>query len=418
MRPAMVDEVLEEVHLALLEADVNLNVANAFVARVREAAVGEELDSALDAQQQVIKILNQELTLTLGGESAKLEFDPKSLTVILMVGLQGTGKTTASAKLAAWLKGQGKRPLLVGADLQRPAALEQLRVLASEIDVPVVCEGKNPKAVAQNALKDAKKMGRNVLICDTAGRISIDAELMDELSQINKVLEPHHILFVADSMAGQDALGVAEDFSHVVDLNGVILTKLDGDARGGAALSVREIVGSPIYFASTGERIIDFEVFHPDRLSGRILGMGDILTLIEKTEAAFEQEEMKSAEQAVMRMLEGRITMDDFLNQMRVVQKMGMGDLAGNLPDSSELGQIDLEAAEQKLNKLEAIICSMTLEERIEPEKIDSSRRRRIAAGSGSSPTEVSALVREFLQIRKQMKKPKGMDKLISRLGL
>ncbi len=413
-----VDSVLEEIQLALLEADVNLEVARNFIERVRVAAIGAEIQSALDPSQQVVKILNQELTVTLGSQAAELNLAQKSPIVILMVGLQGMGKTTSSVKLAGWLAQKKRHPLLVGTDLKRPAAVEQLRVLADEAGVSMVSEGKNPKQVAANALKSAKQMGKDIIICDTAGRISIDEELLAELAQISKILSPAYRFLVLDSMTGQDAMGVSRDFSAAVDLNGIILTKLDGDARGGAALSVREVVGHPIYFAATGERLADFEVFHPDRLAGRILGMGDVLSLIEKTEQLYPEEQKQAAEESAKKMLSGQVGLDDFLEQMRMVQKLGMGELLDRLPNSSEVGEVDINEAEKKLIKTEAIICSMTLEERSRPEIIDSSRRKRIAKGSGTASNDVSGLIREFLKVRKQLKKMKGINRLKSRIGL
>ncbi len=418
LKPKDVDEFLEEVNLALLDADVNLEVARAFIERVRAAAMGSDIHSALDASQQMVKILNQELTNTLGPELVELEMAKKPPTVIMMVGLQGTGKTTAAVKLANHLKQKKLRPLLVGADLQRPAALEQLQILAGEADIPVVCDGKTPKAVVQNALKSAKQAGRDVVICDTAGRITIDQPLMDELVQVSKAISPDYTLLVLDSMSGQDSLRVGTDFNEVLDLSGVILTKLDGDARGGSALSVREVVGKPVYFSSTGERLADFDVFHPDRLAGRILGMGDVLTLIEQAEGAYEVEEQKEMEESAVRILEGQFTFNDFLQQMRMVQKMGMDNLLEKLPEASGAGEVEAAAAEKRLKKVEAIICSMTYEERINPEVIDGSRRKRIAKGSGTTPTDVSALVRDFMSMRKEMKKMKGMGKLLSRMGM
>ncbi len=418
LKPRDVDNVLEEIQLALLEADVNLEVARNFTERVRDAAIGAEIQSALDPSQQVVKILNQELTSTLGGEAVELDLAQKSPTAILMVGLQGMGKTTSAVKLASWLVQKKRHPLLVGTDLKRPAAVEQLRILCEEAGIPMVSEGKTPKQVAANALKSAKQMGKDVVIYDTAGRLSIDRELLEELTQMSKIISPAYRFLVLDSMSGQDALGVSRDFSTAVDLNGIILTKLDGDARGGAALSVREVIGHPIYFAATGERLADFEVFHPDRLAGRILGMGDVLSLIEKAEQLYPEEQKQAAEESAQKLLSGQVGLDDFLEQMRMVQKLGMGELLGRLPNSSELGEVDVEEAEKKLIKTEAIICSMTPQERIRPEIIDSLRKRRIARGSGTTPNDVSALIREFLKMRKQLKKMKGLNKLKSRIGL
>ncbi len=421
-----VDEVLLEIREALVDADVHFSVAEGFVEQVSQAAVGAEIQSALNPEQQIIKILNEELTELLGGSVVDFQLSGKPPVSILMAGLQGTGKTTTSVKLASWLKKNGRRPILVGTDLQRPAALEQLQVLAASQDIPVVCEGKTPKAVAQSGLKTAKATGRDVLICDTAGRTGVDVELMDELTQIEKVLTAGnksvgHTLLVVDSMSGQDSLQVSRDFSNAISISGIILTKLDGDARGGAALSARHLINQPIYFASTGEQLEDFDVFHPDRLAGRILGMGDVLTLIEKTQATYEAEQIELEEEKFEKMLAGKVTLDDFLEQMRLVQKMGVGSVIGQLPSDAlpvGSGEVDIDAAEKKFTKMEAMISSMTKQERLNPEIIDDSRRKRIAAGSGATPTEVSALVREFMGMRKEMKKMGGLQKLKSKMGL
>jgi len=318
LSPGDVDEVLREIRLALLEADVNLVVVKSMLGRIRERAVGEELSKALNPALQVRKIVLEELTSTLGGETLRITYASKPPTVVLMAGLQGSGKTTNSAKLARWFRAQGRNPILVGADLQRPAAVQQLRTLAEQVGVPVhsasddvVASGTgDPVAVARDAKEQARTQGRDVLICDTAGRLAIDAEMMDQVRRISAELEPDYTFLVVDAMTGQDAVGVAESFNETLALDGVILTKLDGDARGGAALSVKEVVGKPIAFASTGERLEDFDLFHPDRLAGRILGEGDLATLIEKAEQAFEAEE---AEEVAARLLEGTFTLDDFL---------------------------------------------------------------------------------------------------------
>lgn len=418
LKPKDVDEVMEEILLALVDADVNLNVARNFVSQVRDASIGEDIQASLNATQQIVKILNEQLTQTLGGESVELDLSSKPPIVILLAGLQGTGKTTAAVKLASWLQKQKRRPMLVGADLHRPAAIEQLKILAAEVDIPVFSEGKNPKAIVSDALKAAKKAGRDVVICDTAGRTGVDAELMSELSQIEKILSPHHTLLVLDSMTGQDSLKVSQDFSNALSISGLILTKLDGDARGGVALSAREVVGQPIYFSSTGERLEDFEVFHPDRLAQRILGLGDMLTLIEKAEEVYKEQELELAEAKVEKMLAGRATLDDFLEQVRMVQKMGMGNVIQRLPSNNELGEVDLDETEKKFIKMEAMISSMTPEEKSKPEIIDAPRRKRIANGSGTTAINVSALVRDFLGMRKEMKKMGGLHKLKSRMGM
>jgi signal recognition particle subunit SRP54 len=311
---ADVDEVLREIRVALLEADVNFRVAKDFVARVRERALGEEVSKALNPAQQVIKIVHDELIGVLGGETFRIAYASKPPTVVLLAGLQGSGKTTTTAKLARWFKAQGRNPLLVGADLQRPAAVEQLRTLGAQIDVPVFSEPSDPVAVAAAGKDHAVRTGRDVLLVDTAGRLAIDAELMDEVRRISEAVSPDYTLLVVDAMTGQDAVATAEAFHETLALDGVVLTKLDGDARGGAALSVREVVGRPIAFASTGEKLADFDLFHPDRLAGRILGMGDVLSLIEKAEEVYEKQE---AEEAAARLLEGRFTLEDFLAQLQ-----------------------------------------------------------------------------------------------------
>ena len=299
---ADVDEALREIRLALLEADVNFTVVKNFCARIRDRAVGEEVSKALNPGQQMVKIVNDELTATLGGETIRITYNSKPPTVVLMAGLQGSGKTTNSAKLARWFKSQGRHPLLVGADLQRPAAVEQLRTLGRQIEVPVFSEDTDPVQVAKSALTEARKTGRDVVIVDTAGRLAIDADLMDEVRRISEAVDPDYTFLVIDAMTGQDAVNTAEAFHATLELDGVILTKLDGDARGGAALSVKEVVGRPIAFTSTGEKLRDFDLFHPDRLAGRILGMGDMLTLIEKAEEVYEKDQ---AEAAATRLLEG-----------------------------------------------------------------------------------------------------------------
>ncbi|MEE9415441.1 MAG: signal recognition particle protein [Acidimicrobiales bacterium] len=400
-----VDEILREIRLALLEADVNFEVVKNLQGRIRERAVGEEISKSLNPSQQVIKIVMEELTVSLGGETMKVIPASKPPTVVLMAGLQGSGKTTNSAKLAAWFKKQGRNPLLVGADLQRPAAVEQLRTLGGQIDVPVFSEPTDPVAVAAAGLVEAKALGRDVVICDTAGRLAIDAELMDEVRQISEAISPTYTFLVVDAMTGQDAVTVAESFHQTLELDGVILTKLDGDARGGAALSVKEVVGRPIAFASTGERLEDFDQFHPDRLAQRILGMGDVMTLIEKAEEVFETDE---AEAAAAKLLEGNFTLDDFLVQMQQIKKMGpIGNLISMMPGIPKEVK-DVEIGDKEVGRIEAIIYSMTSTERASPEIIDGSRRTRIAAGSGTSPAEVSQLIDQFKQMRKMMKQMGG----------
>ncbi len=402
---ADVDDVLREIRLALLEADVNVGVVRNMVARIRERAIGDELSKALNPSQQVIKIVLEELTESLGGETMRIAYASKPPTVVLMAGLQGSGKTTNAAKLAAWFKRQGRNPLLVGADLARPAAVEQLRTLGDRIGVPVFSEPTDPVQVATSALAEARRTGRDVLICDTAGRLAIDVELMEQVRQISETLSPDYTFLVIDAMTGQDAVTVAESFHQTLALDGIILTKMDGDARGGAALSVKEVVGRPIAFASTGEKIEDFEQFHPDRLASRILGMGDVQTLIEKAEAAYEDDE---AEEAAQKLIEGRFTLEDFLEQMQAIKKMGpLGSLLGMMPGiPKEVKNVQIE--DKQIARIEAMIRSMTPQERVFPELIDTSRRGRIAVGSGTQTAEVKALIDQFRQMQHMMKQMGG----------
>ena len=403
---ADVDEVLKEIRTALLEADVNVGVVRNVVARIREQAVGVALSPVLDPGQQVVKIVNNELTAMLGGETLKITYASRPPTVVLMAGLQGSGKTTNSAKLARWFKSQGRQPLLVGADLQRPAAVEQLRTLGRQIDVPVFSEPGDPVATAARGLAEARRLGKVVLIVDTAGRLSIDAEMMEQVRQISQQIQPDYTFLVIDAMTGQDAVGVAEAFHATLAIDGVIMSKLDGDARGGAALSVKEVIGRPIAFASTGEKLADFEQFHPDRMAGRILGMGDVLSLIEQAEQAFEKDQ---AEKAAEKLLEGEFTLDDFLEQMQALKKMGpLGNVLGMLPGMPK----ELKGAQigdDELKPIEAIIRSMTPAERRKPEMINGSRRNRIALGSGTSVTQVSQLVKQFGEMQKMMKRMGAM---------
>jgi signal recognition particle subunit SRP54 len=405
-----VDEVLREIRLALLEADVNFRVVKGVVARIKEKAVGLDLSKSLSPAQQVIKIVHEELVNTLGGENLRITYASKPPTVLLLAGLQGSGKTTAAGKLARWFKQQGRHPLLVGADLQRPAAVEQLRVLGSQVDVPVFSEATDPVNVARKGVEEAQRLGRDVLIVDTAGRLHIDTEMMDQVRHVSDAVRPDYTFLVVDAMTGQDAVNVAESFHETLELEGVILTKLDGDARGGAALSVKEVVGRPIAFASTGEKLGDFEPFYPDRMASRILGMGDVLTLIEKAEEAFDHEE---AAKAAEKLQKGEFTLEDFLEQMQQVKKMGpLQNLIGMLPGvPKELKKAEIDDSE--IGRIEAIIRSMTPQERREPQIINGSRRLRIANGSGMSTTEVNQLLKQFKEVQKMMKMlgkgPKGL---------
>lgn len=399
---ADVDEVLREIRVALLEADVHFKVVKNFIARVKADLVGQDLSKALNPAQQVVKAVHVELVNTLGGETMHVAFAPKPPTVVLMAGLQGSGKTTRSASLAQFFKSKGRHPLMVGADLQRPAAVEQLRTLGNQIGVPVFSEPTDPVSVAAAGMAEARKTGRDVVIVDTAGRLSIDAELMDEVRRISETVQPHYTFLVIDAMTGQDAVQTAEAFNETLKLDGVILTKLDGDARGGAALSVKEVVGCPIAFAATGEKIGDFDLFHPDRLAGRILGHGDMLTLIEKAEEVFEKDQAEAAAAALM---EGTFTLEDFLDQMQQVKKMGpLGGLVKMLPGvPKELR--DQEIDDRELARVEGMIHSMTIEERRNPDLIDTSRRARIAKGSGMDPQAVGQLLTQFKEMQKLMKR-------------
>ena len=398
---AEVDEVLREIRVALLEADVNFVVVRNLVERIRVACVGAELSTVLNPAQQVIKIVHNELITTLGGETLDIKFASKPPTVILMAGLQGSGKTTNTGKLARWFKAQGRNVMLVGADLQRPAAVEQLRVLAGQVGVPVYSEKTDPVSVARNGLEEARRLGKDVLIVDTAGRLTIDVELMDEVRRISEAVQPDYTFLVIDAMTGQDAVTTAEAFHQTLAIDGVILTKLDGDARGGAALSVKEVIGRPIAFASTGEKLADFDQFHPDRMASRILGMGDMLTLIEQAEHHFDQDQAEKAAEALM---SGQFTLMDFLEQMRQVRKMGpLKNLLSMMPGvGKELKDVDVD--ERELDRVEAVILSMTKDERINPDIMNAARRQRVAAGSGRPLLEVNNLLKQFGEMQKMMK--------------
>ena len=396
-----VDAALTEIRVALLDADVNLDVVTGLTGRIRERAVGEELTRALNPAQQVVKIVLDELTSSLGGERLAVTYASKPPTVVLLAGLQGSGKTTNAAKLAQWFLRQGRSPLLVGADLQRPAAVEQLRTLGGRVGVPVFSHRRSPVKAASASLAEATRTGRDVVIVDTAGRLAIDAEMMDQVRRISKAVKPHYTFLVVDATVGQDAVNSARAFHDTLALDGVILTKLDGDARGGAALSVKEVVGRPIAFASVGEKLEDFEPFHPDRLASRILGMGDVETLIDKAEATFEAEQ---AEETASRLLEGTFTFDDFLSTMQ--QVLGMGNLRSLLTMMPgvprELRDADID--DSRINRITGMIHSMTPAERADPDIINPSRRQRIAAGSGCRPADVKALVDQFKQMRAMMR--------------
>lgn len=402
---ADIDAALREVRLALLEADVNVSVVKNLLGRVKERAMGADVASSLTPGQQVIKIVHEELIATLGTSVASLNKGPSPLT-ILMVGLQGSGKTTSAAKLAKLLKKQGRRPMLVAADLQRPAAIDQLERLGTRIDVPVFADRKaKPRRLVRAAMKEAVRLGRDTVIVDTAGRLQIDDALMSELADVEKEAKPDEVLLVVDAMTGQDAVNVAQGFSSRTGVSGVVLSKLDGDARGGAAISVREVTQVPIKFAGVGEGIDDFEPFYPDRMAGRILGMGDVMSLIEKAEEHVDEE---SAEKTVSKMKKGEFTLDDFLEQFQMVKRMGsFKDILAMLPGAgSALRDVDID--DRDLARVEAIIRSMTPQERQKPKIIGGSRRRRIAAGSGTTPQDVNRLLKQFADAQKMMKQLAG----------
>ncbi len=393
---ADVDKAMREVRLALLEADVNFKVVKSFVARVRERAVGQEVMRSLSPGQQVVKIVQDELVTTLG-EPGRLNLGLQSPAVIMLVGLQGAGKTTMAGKLALHLRKQGRRPLLVGADVYRPAAIDQLQTLGRQLDIPVYDEGPdgNPVEVCANGVKKAVATGATTVILDTAGRLNIDTMMMDEIKAIKEKVNPVETLLVADAMTGQEAVRVATDFNEAVAITGLIMTKIDGDARGGAAISMREVTGVPIKFLGTGEKLNAIEEFHPDRLSSRILGMGDVLTLIERAQEEMDQEE---AEKTGKRMLKGDFTLEDFLSQMQQIKRLGpIGQLLEMIPGMNKMTKdVDMSNAEKDMKRIEAIIQSMTRQERQNPKIIKANRKRRIAAGSGTTVQDVNSLLKQF----------------------
>ncbi len=398
---ADIEAALREIRAALLDADVNLNVVRRFVDDVRQEAIGSATSRALTPAQQIIKLVNEELKRTLGGEAFRLTFASTPPTVVMLVGLQGSGKTTAAGKLALWLRQKGRHPLLVGADLARPAAVEQLRLLSETAKVDFFSEVSNPVQVAQAGVARARSLGRDVVIVDTAGRLAVDADLMDEMRRIEAAIKPNYVFLVVDAMIGQDALVTASAFSEAVNLSGTILTKLDGDTRGGAALSVVAVTGRKIAFSSVGEKLEDFDTFHPDRMADRILGMGDVLSLIEKAERHIDKD---VAERGAKKLQAGKFDLEDFLEQMQQVKKMGpLKGLISMLPGiPKEIKDVDIDEGE--LVKVEAIISSMTRQERRDPALIDASRRLRIALGSGSSPVAVSNLLKQFKDMQKMMR--------------
>lgn len=400
-----IKQAMREIRIALLEADVNLLVVKDFIAKVTEKAIGEDIIQSLTPGQQVVKIVNDELTALMGSTASKLEVASKPPTVFMMCGLQGAGKTTMCGKLALMLKKQGKNPLLVACDIYRPAAINQLKVVGNSVSVPVFEQGtQNPRKTATMAIKEAERNGYDTVIIDTAGRLHIDKELMDELIDIKKEVSPNEILLVVDSMTGQDAVTVAKSFDEKLAITGVILTKLDGDTRGGAALSIKAVTGKPIKLCGVGEKMTDLEQFFPDRMASRILGMGDVLTLIDKAQSAVTQQEMEKME---ARLRENRFTLDDFLSQMDAIGRMGnLGDLLGMIPGAGKLKGAEVD--ESKMRRYKAIIQSMTMYEREHPEVIKASRRKRIAEGSGTSIPDVNQLLNSFNQSKEMLKQLKG----------
>lgn len=409
-----IKEAMREVKLALLEADVNFKVVKQFISKVSEKCVGNDVLESLTPAQQVIKIVNDELTELMGGSESKLNFNSVGPTVIMMVGLQGAGKTTMSGKLALQLRKQNKKPLLVACDIYRPAAIKQLEVVGKQIDIPVFQMGDkvSPVDIAKAGIAHARENGNNVIIIDTAGRLHIDESLMDELKSIKAEVKPQEILLVVDSMTGQDAVNVAESFNSTLDVSGVILTKLDGDTRGGAALSIRHITEKPIKYIGVGEKMSDFEVFYPDRMASRILGMGDVLSLIEKAQQAFDD---KEAQELSAKMLENDFTYEDYLTAMEQMKKLGsLSKIMEMIPGiPKEMKDFDFDAGEKQLSRVKAIIFSMTPKERRNPKLIagSSSRKKRIAKGSGTSLQEVNKLIKGFDIMRKQMKQMKSLQK-------
>ncbi len=407
-----VKNAMREVKLALLEADVNFKVVKSFIKNVTEKAIGNDVLESLTPGQQVIKIVNEELVEMLGGTTSNLTFSNKAPSVYLMCGLQGAGKTTATGKIAAKLRKEGKKPLLIACDIYRPAAIKQLEILGKQYDIPVYAEYENKNAVeiAKNGLEKAKEDKHDIVIVDTAGRLHIDEELMEELLNIKNVVKPQEVLLVIDAMTGQDAVNVAEHFSEKLGIDGVIVNKLDGDTRGGAALSVRAVTGKPIKYIGMGEKLEDLEVFHPDRLASRILGMGDVLSLIEKAQDAFDE---KNALELERKMRNQEFTFDDFLEQMQAIKKMGpIKDLLGMMPGiGGKINLDDVDINEKAMVHVEAIIQSMTKEERQNPDILNGQRKKRIANGSGRSIQEVNRLIKQFKDMKVMMKQFSGMTK-------
>lgn len=403
---ADINDAMREVKLALLEADVNFKVVKEFVAEVKEKALGQGVLESLTPGQQVIKIVNDTLVDLMGGTNSKLTFSPSGFTVLLMVGLQGTGKTTTCGKLAAYLKKHGKKPMLAACDIYRPAAIDQLEVVGKSVDVPVFTDRGSNKAedIALKARKEAERRGYDVLIVDTAGRLQIDSELMDELVRVKKAVKPHEILLVVDALTGQDAVNAAEGFNDALGIDGIIMTKMDGDSRGGAALSAKKVTGKPVKFIGVGEKTDALEPFHPERMASRILGMGDMLSLIEKAQETFDEEKAAKLEKKIKK---NEFTLEDFLDQMgQITQMGGLGKMIGMLPGlgASKVSDEDIEKGEQEFKQMEAIIYSMTIEERRNPSLLNASRRKRIAVGSGQPVSKINNLIKKYEDTKKLMK--------------
>ena len=403
---ADINDAMREVKLALLEADVNFKVVKEFVAEVKEKAMGQGVLESLTPGQQVIKIVNDTLVDLMGGTNSKLTFSPSGFTVILMVGLQGTGKTTTCGKLAAYLEKNGKKPMLAACDIYRPAAIDQLEVVGKSVDVPVFTDRGNKVAedIALKARKEAERRGFDVLIVDTAGRLQIDSQLMDELVRVKKAIKPHEILLVVDALTGQDAVNAAEGFNEALGIDGIIMTKMDGDSRGGAALSAKKVTGKPVKFIGVGEKSDALEPFHPERMASRILGMGDMLSLIEKAQETFDDEQAARLEKKLKK---NEFTLEDFLEQMGQINKMGgLGKMIGMLPGlgANKVSEEDIEKGEQEFKQMEAIIYSMTIEERRNPSLLNASRRKRIAAGSGQPVSKINNLIKKYEDTKKLMK--------------
>ena len=410
-----IKEAMREVRLALLEADVNFKIVKGFINNVSEKCLGNEVLESLTPGQQVVKIVNDELTSLMGESESKLNYASMGPTVIMLVGLQGAGKTTMCGKLALDLRKKSKKPLLVACDIYRPAAIKQLQVVGAQIDIPVFAMGDKVSAVeiAKKGIDKAKEQGNNVVIIDTAGRLHVDEDLMQELKDIKSEINPNEILLVVDSMTGQDAINVAETFNNDLDLTGVILTKLDGDTRGGAALSIRSVIQKPIKFVGVGEKMNDFEVFHPDRMASRILGMGDVLSLIEKAQEAIDEKEAKDL---ASKMMGSELNFEDYLTAMEQMKKLGpLNKIMEMIPgmNNEQLGQIDMEKGEKQMSKVEAIIHSMTLKERRTPSLVigSSSRKKRIALGAGTTIQEVNKLIKGYEMMKKNMKQMKSLTK-------